>query len=242
VPARRRDSWEMWWSPCSVIGHAGPVTPGIGSLVSPGANRGNWRNTAVIGGPWESDGALALGFFEVADIAVERWKAGHRNDATVVSIIYNYRHGIELALKAGVRQAAACLRVDGIADTDVQADEVDQWMSSTHSIAQLVNRLAGLLGQLQLGPGQQLPVETRDFLSKLHLHDHGGQAFRYSAVKTGPRGARVLERVRPGEQRFDIVAVAEALRDAGTMVLHGVSGVLGEYSDYQADLRHDAGL
>jgi hypothetical protein len=73
------------------------------------------------------------------------------------------------------------------------------------------------------------------------LDDHG-QAFRYSATRTGPRGARVLERVRPGEQRFDIVAVAEALSDAGTMLLHGVSGVLGDYSDYQSDMRHDAGL
>ncbi len=72
------------------------------------------------------------------------------------------------------------------------------------------------------------------------LLDQHGQAFRYSAVKTGPRGARVLERVRPGEQRFDIVAVAEALHEAGTMVLHGVSGVLGDYSDYQADMRYDA--
>jgi hypothetical protein len=93
---------------------------------------------------------------------------------------------------------------------------------------------------LTLGPGQQLPAETRDVLTKLHVLDQHGQAFRYSAVKTGPSGARVLERVRPGEQRFDIVAVAEALHEAGTMVLHGVSGVLGDYSDYQADMRYDA--
>ena len=115
-------------------------------------------------------------------------------------------------------------------------------MSATHSIEQLVNRLTELLGQLQLGPDQQLPAETLDVLRKLHVLDQHGQAFRYSAVKTRPRGARVLERVRPGEQRFDIVAVAEALHEAGTMVLHGVSGVLGDYSDYQADMRHHAGL
>jgi hypothetical protein len=47
---------------------------------------------------------------------VERWKAGRRNDAIVIPIIYNYRHGIELALKAGIREAAACLRGDGVAD------------------------------------------------------------------------------------------------------------------------------
>jgi hypothetical protein len=182
-----------------------------------------------------------MGFFDIADTAVERWKAGRQNDAIVIPIIYNYRHGIELALKEGIREAAACLRGDGVADLNVQADEVDMWMSDVHSIEKLVNRLIRLLGRLQLGPSQQLPPETIDVLKKLHLLDQHGQAFRYSAEKTGPRGARVLERVRPGEQRFDIVAVAEALRDAGTMVLHGLSGVLGDYSDYQAEMRNAAG-
>lgn len=217
------------------------MTPDIDSLVSSDANGGYWRHTAIIGGPWESDGSLALGFFELADAAVERWKAGHRNDLTVIPIIYNYRHGIELALKEEIREAAGCLRGDGVADPDIQDSAIDEWMSGTHSIGQLVNRLTKLLGQLQLGAGQQLPAEALDILGKLHVLDHDGQAFRYSAVKTGPRGARVLERVRPGQQSFDIVAVAEALRNAGTMVLYGVSGVLGEYSDYQVGMRRDAG-
>ena len=32
------------------------------------------------------------------------------------------------------------------------------------------------------------------------------------------------------------MAVAEALKDAGTIVLYGVSAVLDSYSDYQADM------
>lgn len=77
------------------------MTPGIDSLVS--SDGDDWRNTAIIGGPWESDSSLAMGFFEIANIAVERWKAGRRNDAIVIPIpiVYNYRHGIELALKEG---------------------------------------------------------------------------------------------------------------------------------------------
>jgi hypothetical protein len=66
--------------------------------------------------------------------------------------------------------------------------------------------------------------------------DDRRQTFRYSAMKTGPHGARVLEQVRPGQQHFDIVAVAEPLREAGTMVLYGVSGVLDDYCAYQADM------
>jgi hypothetical protein len=45
-------------------------------------------------------------------------------------------------------------------------------LSATHSIEQLVNRLTKLLGQLKLGPGQQLPAETLDVLGKLHVLLH----------------------------------------------------------------------
>ena len=217
------------------------MAPSIGSLVSPDAN-GNGRDTAIIGGPWESDGSLAMGFFDIADAAVERWKAGHRNDLIVIPIIYNHRHGIELALKDEIREAAAWLREDGATDRDIQADEVDRWVSATHSIGRLVNRLTRLLGRLPLEPDQQLPAETLEVLKKLHVLDHHGEAFRYSAMKTGSGNARVLERVRPGQQHFDIAAVAEALREAGTMVLYGVSGVLDSYAEYQAEMRYYADM
>lgn len=211
------------------------MTPDIGSLV-PAANSGDWRNTAFAGGPWENDSALAIGFFELADEAVERWKAGHRNDAIVIPIICNYRHGIELALKEAIRQAATCLRRDGVADPGVQADELNQQLAITHSIGQLVNRLTVLLGQLQFEPDQQIPAETLDILGKLHLLDQTGQAFRYSAIKTGPRGLRILEQTRPGQQQFDIAAVSEALHHAGIMLLYGVSGVLDAYTEWQDDM------
>jgi hypothetical protein len=57
--------------------------------------------------------------------------------------------------------------------------------------------------------------------------------FRAGGLGDGPGRGGTL----PGEERFDIVAVAEALREAGTMVLYGVSGVLDDYSAYQADMR-----
>lgn len=91
----------------AILGHPEQVTSGIDSLLSADAGDGDWRNTAIIGGPWENDSSLAFGFFELADAAVERWKAGHRNDAIVIPIICNYRHGIELALKEEIREAAS---------------------------------------------------------------------------------------------------------------------------------------
>ena len=160
------------------------------------------------------------------------WKAAHRNDAMVIPIIYNYRHGVELALKEGIREAARCVRRGGVTSRYARADVTEEWPSATHSIQRLTNRLTRLLRELRLGPGQELPGPTREVLRKLHVLGHDGQAFRYSMVKTGQQGQRVLVRVRPGEQQFDLVAVAEALSEAGAMLLGGVSGVLGEYSDY----------
>lgn len=220
------------------IGHSGPVTSGIDSL-APSATAGlHGGSTAVAGGPWETDGALAKGFLDVADAALEHWKAGHPNAAMAIPIIANYRYGIELALKAEIREAARCLRRDGDDDPAVQAEQVDQQLSATHSIGRLADRLTELLGRLRPGVDRQFPAGTLDVLRKLHLLDETGQAFRYAAVKAGagPRRQRILQQVRPGQEHFDMLAVADALRNAGEMLLYGVDGVLDEYSSWQDDM------
>lgn len=220
------------------IGHAGQVTSGIDSLASSAAVGLDLGNTAFAGGPWETDAALAQGFFDVADAAVEHWRAEHRDDAMAIPIIFNYRHGIELALKAEIREAARCLRRDSDDDPAIQPSEIDRQLSAIHSIGRLADRLMELLGRLKLGPDQQVPAGTLDVLRKLHVLDETGQAFRYSAVKAGagPRRQRVLQQVRPGQEHFDIVAVANALRRTGTMLLYGVDGVLDAYSSWQDDM------
>lgn len=77
------------------------------------------------------------------------------------------------------------------------------------------------------------PARSRGVRS---YREHGASGHGDRVVKTGPRNPRVLEPVRPGQEHFDLVAVAEALHEAGTMVLYGVSGVLDDYSAYQADM------
>jgi hypothetical protein len=214
------------------------VTSGIDSLAPSAAAGLYWGNTVVAGGPWETGAALARGFLDVADAAMEHWKAGHPSTAMAIPVIANYRHGIELALKAEIREAARCLRRDGDDDPAIQADQVDQQLSATHSIGRLAARLTEFLGRLKLGPDQQLPVGALHVLRKLHLLDETGQAFRYAAVKAGagPRRQRVLQQVRPGQEHFDMMAVADALRHAGEMLLYGVDGVLDAYSSWQDDM------
>jgi hypothetical protein len=43
-----------------------------------------------------------------------------------IPIIANYGHGIELALKAEIREAARYLRRDGGEDPAIRADQLDQ--------------------------------------------------------------------------------------------------------------------
>jgi hypothetical protein len=47
-------------------------------------------------------------------------------------------------------------------------------------------------------------------------------------------------RARPRERQFDPPGTAETLYDAGTLILHGASGVFGAYAEYQAYLRQEA--
>lgn len=83
--------------------------------------------------------------------------------------------------------------------------------------------------------GQQLPDETVEVLRSLHLLDENGQAFRYSTVKVGKGKARKLVPARPGQVLFDLPATATALHEAASILVWGVSGVLEQYADWQAE-------
>lgn len=222
------------------VGHSGRVNSD-NSLLQPVPEGGDWRNTAIIGGHGEDDGALAMGFLAAAEIVVARWKSGRRNDLLALPILSLYRHGIELALKDGIREAAARLRADGVSDPDLLPEALNDRLSRTHSIGDLVKRLDTYLGRLQLGPDNQLPADTVEVLNSLHLLDEKGQTFRYSTVKTGSGKNWKLVPARPDQQHFDLVTLAATLNDVGTLVLHGVSGVLGAYAEYQAEMRRETG-
>lgn len=45
---------------------------------------------------------------------------------------------------------------------------------------------------------------------------------------------------RPDQTHFELPAVVATLRDAGTLVLYGASGVLGAYAEFQQDMRTEA--
>lgn len=206
-------------------------------LLIPVSADSSWRDIAVIGGHWEDDGALAAGFFEAADILVTNWKAHYRsNDRLVLPILANYRHGIELALKNGIRNAARCARRDGAADPDLDLAKLNTDLAMTHSLGDLVQKLIALLGRLRLGEGQQLPADTLEVLHSMNELDASGQTFRYATVKIGQGKARKLVAARPDQVHLDLPAVADLLDDVAGILLHGVSGVLQQYEEFQDDM------
>jgi hypothetical protein len=235
--ARNGQKWLAHW--CVTVDTGGMAGDDKRRLLRTPPTGLNWRNTASIGGSWEDDGTLAMGFLEAADILVERWKSGRRG--LTVPILANYRHGIELVLKDAIRDTAACLRDDGCDDPELLPDAVNHELASTHSIGRLTGNLTSYLDRLQLGPEDRLPADTIDVLGSLHVLDESGQEFRYSTVKTRNGKQVKLIRAWPNEIHFDLIAVAEALRDAATMVLYGVSGVLDQYAEWQGYMREQAG-
>jgi hypothetical protein len=191
-------------------------------------------NTAIMGGQRENDGAVAAGFLEAADVLAQHWDENRPNDRLVLPILALYRHSIELALKDGIRTMAKLRH--GLDGPEFLSDVVEDRLSATHSIGRLVEDLCKWLERLDLGPGQQLPVDTIAVLKSLHLLDENGQAFRYSTVKVGNGRARKLVPARPDQVLFDLPAVAATLSEAASLLIYGVSGVLDQYADWQAEM------
>lgn len=209
-------------------------------LLTPTVGGGWWRDTAIIGGGREDDGALAAGYLEAARAVVEHWEKHRPNDQLVVPILALYRHGIELALKDGIRTAAACARRDGVAGPDLAAAKLDEDLAKTHSLGRLVQKLTELLDLLKLGEEQKLPADTLAVLQSLHVLDESGQTFRYATVKVGSGKARTFVTARPDQVHFDLPTVASRLDEVAAILLHGLSGVLEAYQEFQDEMREYA--
>jgi hypothetical protein len=205
-------------------------------LVRPVPEGGDWRGNALIGGSWEKEMMLASGFLDAGNILVEYWKAHRPDDTLVLPILYNLRHGIELALKIAIRDAAACARRDGIVDAKWDCDGLDQRLSKTHKIGPLAEELNECLALLKGITGTddaQLDVDTKEVLDSLHNLDKSGQAFRYSVVKTGSGKHHKFAPARPDVQYVDLEHIAGVLHEVGVLVIGGVCSVLEQYRDWQ---------
>jgi hypothetical protein len=192
--------------------------------------RSEWNSIAVLGGAHEDDLDLALGYLEAGAILASHWIRTGTNDALPVPIYYQYRHAIELGLKWNIRSAATCLRRDGVS---VPPDELDNFLTRSHVIAHLADRLNQYLGRLMPAPNDRIDPPTQDTLDWLHQLDENGQTFRYSTVKGGK--GQGLVRARPNQQRVDFDADVRRLHDAAWVLFAGLSGVLDAHAENQAE-------
>ncbi len=150
----------------------------------------------------EDDAWLGFGFVSAADALIEHWVEHGPNDGHLMPIILTYRHGVELLLKAAIRDAAACLRREGNQDPKLARPAIDDWLAreAGHSLQQLANRLDQYLDRLN---EDRLPTDTHDVLLSLHTLDPRGDTFRYATTwdKAGTRRlsatCRPLGRWRP---------------------------------------------
>ena len=190
-----------------------------------------WPSVAILG-YMEDDSTLAMGFASAADLIVDDWERGARDDSMAVPMMYLYRHAMELALKQSVRDVATRLRAAKDADPNIVSEKVDQRLASRelgHSLAALAGELQRLLARLNI---QTLPDEVMATLDALHKSDATGEAFRYSLHRESGGFAQT----RPEQLRVDIVALRARLRESFGIIVYGLSGVLEAHDDYRAEL------
>ena len=208
-----------------------------GSLLRTASQATDWWDMAVIGGAGEDDNHLAAGYRALANAGVTQWRqAPRRNraqDWIIVPILNAYRHSIELALKAGIRGAAACIRMSGPEEPDGSLDAVERRLSKTHSLKDLAGQLRALLARLKLDQAGTVG----DVLDALHEIDATGQAFRYSNVKEGKGSGLRFVPARPDELAVDFPATAAALDEAAALLIDGLSLMLESYAEVQREIR-----
>ncbi len=135
-----------------------------------------WEHTAVVGGPFEDDAQLALGFHQVAELGVADWTTRGPNDLLFVPIVYNYRHALELVLKAAVREAAARLRADSATDASLDPATLDEELAETkpHSLERLANKYS----TVKAGKGKFDPARpTQEHIDIVALAERFREAF-----------------------------------------------------------------
>lgn len=197
----------------------------------------DWWDMAVVGGCGDDDNHLAAGYRLLANAGVKQWQDAPRRtraqDWIVVPILNAYRHSIELALKAGIRNAAACIRMSGLEDPYGSPDAVERRLSRTHSLKDLAEELRVLLGRLKLDQAGAVG----DVLDALHEADATGQTFRYSSVKEGKGAGLKVVPARPDQLAVDFAATASALDETAELLIDGLSLMLENYAEMQREIR-----
>ncbi|MEU2631991.1 hypothetical protein, partial [Kitasatospora sp. NPDC007106] len=185
----------------------------------------------MIGSLGRNDWSLAWGFLEAGRVLVEHWKRERNHDSLALPALYNLRHGIELALKEAIRDAAECARRDGVIDA-AWSEKLNDYLGKTHDIGSLAGKLDRCLALLvRFGGGMSLGEDIRRGLARLHALDTTGQAFRYTTVKKG----NVLVMAQSDGKRVKLEDMMLTAYEAGDAILMPICGMLSAYAEHQEE-------
>lgn len=153
---------------------------------------------ALLGGD-DDDLAVASGYLQVAEIAATYWCQRGPHDALPVPILYNYRHSVELTLKALIGITAHSLLQAGNT-SDKFSPEAVREQTDHHNIKQLADQLDRNREILDpVGPRSHIDSTSRQLLEWLNSEDQSGETYRYAAVKT----AGDIRPARPTQENFN---------------------------------------
>jgi hypothetical protein len=193
-----------------------------------------------IGGTSESAERVGDSFLAAADILAEAWRSERGRDqelSIALPIIQNYRHAIELILKAQCLHVRRLIRLGrrmGIGG-DTEPDNLEAQLG-THAIADLVKILDALM--VGINPGEtsgEFPEDVAQTLKYLHDLDAAGMAFRYATQPVPGTKRKVWEPVRPDATPIHLDSAITRLHDAAKLLTWGLGGFLDAYEDFLQD-------
>lgn len=190
----------------------------LGSLPRPENPLHEW---AVLGGD-DDDLAVASGYLQVAEIAATYWCECGPHDALPVPILYNYRHSIELTLKALIGTTAHSLLQAGTAAGDFSPRAVRE-QTDHHNIKQLADQLDRNMQILEpTGPRSHIDSTSRQLLDWLNSQDETGETYRYAAIKTGDD----IRPARPTQENFNFYEQINELHKLACLLYAGYAAYL----------------
>lgn len=172
----------------------------------------------------EDDADLAVAFRVAGDALVEYWRSQQADDSLIVVALYNYRHALELGLKAVLAELIASMRFELAPGQQAPLDleTLRGRVTGTHNLGWLRTRLE-TVAQFFRFP---IHAEVAAVCATISSLDPDGQTLRYAMVKKG--GALVP--ARPAPVYIDVPEFARQVGDACT----ALDGLLEHVRDVQA--------
>ncbi|MFJ3218272.1 hypothetical protein ACIPLC_20420 [Kitasatospora sp. NPDC086801] len=159
----------------------------------------------------EDDAELAYAFRMAADTVAAHWSATGDDDRLMIVVLQNYRHALELGLKAVLAALIRSIKFELAPDEEppTALAKAETELPRTHRLAVLVDHLVQLAPMFRL----HLHDEVKRICADVHSIDPDGQALRYSMVKAGKNA---VTPARPAPVYVDVDVLRRRAGDACT--------------------------